>query len=103
MGFVGVSIVFSLLHGLLPHGREIVDATIKGSSVTLRSWLFCLAFVSIGLETNFRELAPMLRSGKPLVLYVVGQSFNLILTLLMAWLMFDVIFGEWIETWEPPS
>jgi hypothetical protein len=44
------------------------------------------------LETNFRELARHLKGGKPLLLYVVGQSFNLCLTLLMAWLMFEKVF-----------
>ena len=42
-----------------------------------------LAFTAIGLSTNFRELAPYFKGGKPLILYVCGQSFNLALTLLM--------------------
>jgi hypothetical protein len=54
----------------------------------MRGWFFCIAFVSIGLESNFRELARQLVGGKPIVLYIVGQSFNLILTLLMAWIAF---------------
>ena len=33
-----------------------------------------------------------LRGGKPLILYVCGQSFNLALTLLMAYIMFFVVF-----------
>ncbi len=55
-------------------------------------WFFCLAFVSIGLESNFRELAKQMEGGKPMILYVVGQSFNLILTLAVAWLAFVVLF-----------
>ena len=54
--------------------------------------IFCLAFVSIGLETNFRLLQPFFKSGKPMVLYVCGQTLNLILTLIMAYLMFEVLF-----------
>jgi uncharacterized membrane protein YadS len=94
LGFVLASIVFSFLHGTLAGGPELVDAMIDGSTATLRGWLFCLAFVCIGLETNFRELAPYLRSGKPLVLYVCGQTLNLVLTLAMAWLMFRVVFPQ---------
>jgi len=94
LGFVGMSILFSLLYGSLAGGPELVDAMIQGSTKTLRGWLFALAFVSIGLETNFKQLLPQLKGGKPLMLYVCGQSLNLILTLLMAWLMFQVVFPD---------
>ncbi|MDP6723094.1 MAG: putative sulfate exporter family transporter, partial [Pirellulaceae bacterium] len=75
-------------------GPAIVDAVIKGSTKTLRGWFFCLAFVSIGLETNFKELGKFFQGGKPLILYVVGQSFNICLTLFMAWLMFEKVFPQ---------
>ncbi len=92
LGFVAASVVFSMLYTTMIDGPHIVDAAIKGSTKTLRGWLFCLAFVSIGLETNVRELAKYFKGGKPFVLYVVGQSFNLCLTLLMVWLMFEKVF-----------
>jgi uncharacterized membrane protein YadS len=60
----------------------------------MRSWCFCLAFVSIGLETDLRTLSRFLRGGKPLVLYVCGQALNLLLSLLMSLLMFEVVFPE---------
>lgn len=97
LGFVLVSVVFSLLHGMLAGGPELVDSMIAGSTKTLRGWLFCLAFVSIGLETNFREFAPYLQGGKPLLLYVCGQALNLCLTLFMAWLMFHVVFRNMLD------
>ncbi len=65
---------------------------VKGTTVPLRTWLFCLAFVSIGLETNFRELLPYLKGGKPLALYVIGQCLNLVLTFSMAWFCFTILF-----------
>lgn len=92
LGFIAMSILFSVLYSTLAGGPELVNAMIKGSSKTLRGWFFCLAFVSIGLETNFRQLLPQLKGGKPLILYVCGQSLNLILTLIMAYLMFKVVF-----------
>ena len=64
----------------------------SGASKVLREWLFCLAFVSIGLSTDFGELRRQLAGGQPLLLYVCGQSLNLLLTLAMAWLMFRVVF-----------
>ncbi|WP_013629137.1 YeiH family protein [Rubinisphaera brasiliensis] len=94
LGFVAASIVFSIVYGAWEHGPLLVETVVKDSTKTLRGWFFCLAFVSIGLETNFRELAKFLKGGKPLILYVCGQSLNLVLTLFMAWLMFEVVFRE---------
>jgi uncharacterized membrane protein YadS len=91
-GFLGASIAFSLLSELHPDGAALTKATLDGATKTLRGWCFALAFASIGLETNFRQLAGPLRSGKPLVLYVCGQSLNVALTLAMSWLMFGVLF-----------
>ncbi|QDU36596.1 hypothetical protein Mal4_08830 [Maioricimonas rarisocia] len=101
LGFVAASILFSVLYASLAAGPELVDAMIKGSTKKLRGWFFCLAFVSIGLETNFRQLMPYLRGGKPLVLYICGQTLNLCLTLLMAWLMFRVVFRDMIDQMLP--
>jgi Na+/glutamate symporter len=64
----------------------------RGFARPFREWFFCLAFASIGLATDFRELAHYFKGGKPVILYVCGQSFNLILTLLMAWIMFYKVF-----------
>jgi uncharacterized membrane protein YadS len=94
VGFLAASIGFSYLSGTLDGGQILVDSMIDGSTDVFRGWFFCLAFVSIGLETNFRELAKYMEAGKPLVLYVCGQILNLCLTLLMAWLMFEVVFRE---------
>ena len=72
LGFVAVSIIFSLIHGSALAGEQIVTST-TNLTKTLRTWCFCLAFVSIGLETNFRELAGVVREGKPLLLYVYAD------------------------------
>ncbi len=92
LGFLAASILFSALHVSLANGPALIDTTIQGSTKALRGWLFCLAFVCIGLETRFGELAKYLRGGKPVILYVCGQTLNLVLTLLMAYLMFGIIF-----------
>ncbi len=97
LGFVAASILFSLLYEQAERGPEIVTAIIKGSTKTLRGWFFCLAFVGIGLDTNFRKLAQSVEGGKPLVLYLAGQSLNLVLTLAMAWWMFEVVYKEQID------
>lgn len=92
LGFAAASLLFSFV--LMPTlGHEEVSGILKLSKV-LRGWFFCLAFVSIGLESNFKELASQMVGGKPIYLYIVGQSFNLILTLLMSWIAFGgIIFA----------
>jgi uncharacterized membrane protein YadS len=99
LGFVAASILFSFvltpLFGSMFEGeglKLVEKGVLKAVTNPLRGWFFCLAFVSIGLESNFKELAQQMEGGKPLVLYVVGQSFNLILTLLVAWLAFMILF-----------
>lgn len=94
LGFVAGSILFSLLSVSLEDGRLRMTAATKGFSAPLRNWFFCLAFVSIGLESRFADLAAYVKGGKPLVLYVVGQALNLALTLTMAYLMFEVVFPD---------
>jgi uncharacterized integral membrane protein (TIGR00698 family) len=101
LGFVGASLVVSLLyHGSGPAlGDALIDqGLIRGFTKDLRGWFFCFAFVSIGLSVNFKELRLQLRGGKPLVLYVLGQLFNLLLTLGVAYLMFYVVFPEVTES-----
>jgi uncharacterized membrane protein YadS len=76
-------------------GYALLDqGAIRGMSRIFRGWFFCLAFVSIGLATNFRELREYFSGGKPLILYFCGQSLNLILTLTMAYIMFYLVFPE---------
>lgn len=94
LGFVGASILFSAIYSSGVAGQSLTEATISGSTEILRGWFFCLAFVSIGLETDFRQLSHYMKGGKPLVLYVCGQALNLVLTLLMAWIMFEKVFPQ---------
>ncbi|SFH99747.1 YeiH family protein [Planctomicrobium piriforme] len=92
LGFIAASLVFSFVSASGVTGEATTSAVLSGTTETLRGWLFCLAFVSIGLETNFRQLTPYFHGGKPLILYVCGQTLNLVLTLAMAWLMFVKVF-----------
>jgi len=94
------SIVLSILYESLGSDVSAVtidNGVIKGFTKICRGWFFCLAFVSIGLATNFRELKEHFKGGKPLILYVCGQTLNLILTLTMAYIMFFKVFPEILE------
>lgn len=97
LGFIAASVLFSWIDAQL--GPELgaallSDGVIKHLSKPLRAWCFALAFVSIGLQTDFRQLRAQLRGGKPLALYACGQCLNLVLTLSMAYLMFRVVFAQ---------
>lgn len=97
IGFLLASILASLLSGSLGSdlsGAMVGEGLVKGIASPMRSWCFCLAFTSIGLSTNFRELAHYFKGGKPVILYVCGQSFNLLLTITMAYIMFYKVFPE---------
>jgi uncharacterized membrane protein YadS len=85
VGFMVASLLFSFV--LSP---ETVNAT-KGMLGGLRTWWFALAFTSIGLETRFGELAK-LGGGRPALAFLIGQGFNIIWTLILAYLIFGGVF-----------
>jgi hypothetical protein len=59
-----------------------------------RTWWFALAFVSIGLETRFIELATT-GKGRPALAFLGAQGINIFWTLLLAWLIFGgVLFAQ---------
>ncbi len=82
-------------------GSDLVALVTNGITKELRNWLFCLAFVCIGLEMHLKTFASSMRGGKPLVLYLVGQAFNLLLTGLMAWFTFGYLFRDTIDQLLP--
>jgi uncharacterized integral membrane protein (TIGR00698 family) len=87
LGFLAASVLFSFI--LFPtFGEETIKELISVSK-SYRGLFFVLAFISIGLESNLKELRAHMQGGKPIILYLVGQSFNIILTLAVAWLVFD--------------
>ena len=98
LGFLGASLVCTLIHAFGPEQELWIEGTTGGITSKLRGWLFCIGFVCMGLQTSFRELAPYLASGRPVVLYVAGQTLNLALTLAMASLTFGWLFRKAVET-----
>lgn len=81
IGFILASLVFSFL--LTPETRD----TVKDSLKNLQGIWFALAFTSIGLETNFKDLFSN-NSKKPLYAFLIAQFFNVIITLIIAFLLF---------------
>ena len=91
IGFFVASIVASFIIQPLAGGGEV--KAINSVLSQYKNWAFVLAFTSIGLDTNFREIARQMHGGKVLWLYIVGQLFNIALTFLAVWLLLSgVIF-----------
>jgi uncharacterized integral membrane protein (TIGR00698 family) len=82
IGFIAASLLFSFF----------IDAdtnnAVKGHLKALQGVWFALAFTSIGLETDFRELFKG-QGKKPLYAFLIAQLFNIIVTLLVALLLFS--------------
>jgi uncharacterized integral membrane protein (TIGR00698 family) len=81
LGFLAASVLFSFF---LP--AEAVNGT-RSALTEFRTWWFALAFVSIGLETRFVDLATM-EGGRPALAFIAAQLVNVIWTLLLAYLLF---------------
>jgi uncharacterized membrane protein YadS len=86
LGFLVASALFSFF---LP--TPMVEGT-RSVLGELRTWWFALAFVCIGLETKFVDLATM-EGGRPAAAFLGAQAVNIVWTLLLAYLLFGgVIF-----------
>lgn len=81
LGFVAASLVFSF--ALAPATVSAVSGSLK----TIQTMWFVLAFTSIGLETRFSDLF-LNNSRKPLYAFIIAQSFNVLVTLVVAWVLF---------------
>lgn len=81
IGFIVASLVFSFL--ITPEVRDEVKDSLKN----LQGIWFAIAFTSIGLETNFKDLLSN-NSKKPLYAFLIAQLFNVIITLIIAFLLF---------------
>lgn len=85
LGFFAASLIASFI--IQPaFGADQVSAINKVLD-QYKNWAFVLAFVSIGLDTNFKEIIKQMQGGKVLWLYIVGQLFNIVMTLAMVWVL----------------
>jgi len=80
-GFLIASVVFSWLL------TDAVVADTRGPLTAIRTTLFAMAFVSIGLETSLGSLVTTDR-GRPAVAFLGSQAFNVLVTLVAAYVFF---------------
>ncbi|MDZ4681590.1 MAG: putative sulfate exporter family transporter [Saprospiraceae bacterium] len=84
LGFILVSLIFSFLIPL-----ETVKQA-SGFLNSLRTLWFALAFVAIGLEARFSDLLKT-QGGRPALVFIGAQLFNIVWTLLWSYLLFGGI------------
>lgn len=82
IGFIFASLLFSFI--ISPEQVNNVKEGLKSLQVL---W-FTLAFTSIGLETNFKDLF-VHNNKKPLYAFLIAQGFNIVVTLIIALLLFN--------------
>ena len=91
LGFFVASLIASFVIQPIFGGEQV--GAINKVLDQYKNWCFVLAFTSIGLDTNFKEIAKQMQGGKVLWLYIVGQVFNIALTLFAVWfLLSGVVF-----------
>ena len=81
LGFIAASLIFSFL---IPADNI---KQVSGVLNSLRTVWFALAFVSIGLEARFSDLVKI-QGGRPALVFIGAQLFNILWTLLWAYLFF---------------
>jgi uncharacterized integral membrane protein (TIGR00698 family) len=89
LGFILLSLVSSFI--LNPMIGETALSAILDVTKSLRTYFFSMAFVCIGLETGFKELGENIEGRDPLKLYLFGQTLNLVLTLIFAYILFGLL------------
>ncbi len=84
VGFVLASLVFSFLMDTAD--AKAIGKITKGFTNTL----FSIAFVCVGLETRFADIFSK-ENRKPLWAFLTAQGFNIIVTLIVAYLLFGIV------------
>jgi uncharacterized integral membrane protein (TIGR00698 family) len=82
LGFIAASLLFSFAL------NQNVIAPAKEGLKSIQTLWFVLAFTSIGLETRFSDLFNA-SNKKPLYAFLAAQFFNILVTLLVAYLLFS--------------
>ena len=80
VGFMLASLIFSTCFDM---GQKALGSLAKG----LREVMFSVAFVCIGLETDFRYIFKA-ENRRYIATFLIAQCFNIVVTLIVAWLLF---------------
>ena len=89
IGFIVASLVVSFF--VEPIYSNKAAKAVSKACKSFRSWFFALCFVSIGLETNFKELVKV-GGGRPAIAYWISQTANAFWTLFIVWVLWSGTF-----------
>ncbi|MEM2111721.1 MAG: putative sulfate exporter family transporter [Candidatus Bathyarchaeia archaeon] len=90
LGFIVASAISSFL--LVPILGSAATNLIINQTKNMRTWFFAMAFVCIGLSTNFKDLLEI-GHGRPLLVFTAATLFDVAVSLLSAYIFFGgVIF-----------
>lgn len=81
LGFIAASLIYSFF--VSPEQVTVTKDYLK----SIQTSFFAVAFVGIGLETDFSMLIKT-GNGRPAAAFLIAQGFNILLTLLIAWFLF---------------
>lgn len=81
LGFIAASLVYSFFVS-----ADTIAQT-KDYLKNIQTAFFAVAFVSIGFETDFKALVNT-GNGRPAWAFIIAQVFNILFTLLLAWIIF---------------
>lgn len=91
VGFIVASLVFSLLQSnhIFPdwEAKKLAETSM---AKTFSTFFFSLAFVCIGMDTRLKDIVSR-ENRNVLYAFLGAQCFNIVVTLLVAWLMFGVV------------
>jgi uncharacterized membrane protein YadS len=83
LGFIIASLLFTW--GVIQKDSDAAKAI-----AAMKDWAFALAFVCMGLELSVKEIRKM--GWPPIIVYLVVTVFNTLLALLIAWIIFGLLF-----------
>lgn len=89
IGFMVASLVISFI--VEPAMGAKATKAIAKACKHYRSWFFTLCFVSVGLETDFKELVTV-GGGRPAIAYWLSQTANAVWTLFIVWILWSGTF-----------
>jgi len=89
VGFIVASIIVSVI--VEPASGLSAVKAIGSATKVFRDWFFALCFVSIGLETNFKELVSV-GGGRPAIAYWISQAANMVWTFFITWVLWSSTF-----------
>ncbi|KAH3757283.1 sac3 ganp domain protein [Pelomyxa schiedti] len=94
LGFLIISLLVSYVEPPVLMFNDYLVVWAINSVKLMSSWFFLCAFVAIGLSCDISKMVSQLKSGRLVLLYLIGSTFDYLLTFVVAYLMFSGMFAS---------